>query len=536
MSTIMKTPGVYIEEKSPMPNSIVPLATAVPAFIGYTRNTSYKGEDLRNKAKMVRSFAEFLTIFGSEAPLIQFAIEKATTEVPDFTYGEDDAGYLVKTIGSHYRMHSALQFFYANGGGDCYVISVGDYSVSPNLNDLKAAVDLLEKETAPTLLVIPEAVDLIDPGQPTLKDKYADAYALQTHMINHCGAMRNRMAILDIPRGYWEPLSNPSESVEAFRQNVNPAQASYNSYAAAYYPWLNTSLYQESDITYENLSDSAMKQVDVMLKLDTDKLSADIKGQVLLMISQLTGLASADGAEKPPKENPKLSEEEKLKNKLERRNNAHAYFYQKSKGYKLLLSVIGKKINLTPPAAAMAGIYTSVDNWRGVWKAPANIALSRVISPAISIDHQMQEELNVPLFGKAICAIRTFIGEGNLVWGARTLDGNSQDWRYINVRRTMIFLEQSIHFGIKAYVFEPNNANTWSLLNSLMSNFLTNIWKEGGLMGSSPKEAFSVAVGLGTTITATDILEGILRVSVKVAVTHPEEFLEVTFEQKMANA
>ena len=279
-----------------------------------------------------------------------------------------------------------------------------------------------------------------------------------------------------------------------------------------------------------------MTQVEALLKMDTGMLFEDRKGYALLSISELKGQPAAKGADKPPKEDPKLSEEGKLKNKKERRNNAHVCLYHHSKAYRLLLSVVGKKINLMSPSAAMAGIYTSVDNLNGVGKAPANIGLDGVMSPAISINNQMQEELNIPLSGKPICVIRNFAGEGNLVWGARTLDGNSQDWRYINVHRTIIFLEQSIHIGIKAYVFEPNNANTWSLLNSLMSNFLTNIWKEGGLMGSSPKEAFSVAVGLGTTMTATDILEGILRVSVKVAVTHPGEFLEVTFEQKMANA
>jgi len=85
-----------------------------------------------------------------------------------------------------------------------------------------------------------------------------------------------------------------------------------------------------------------------------------------------------------------------------------------------------------------------VDNSRGVWKAPANVSLSGVVSPAVNISHDEQEDLNVLIQGKTINAIRPFIGEGTLVWRARTLDGNSLDWRYINVRRTMIMLEESI--------------------------------------------------------------------------------------------
>jgi phage tail sheath protein FI len=181
----------------------------------------------------------------------------------------------------------------------------------------------------------------------------------------------------------------------------------------------------------------------------------------------------------------------------------------------------------------MAGVYTMVDNSRGVWKAPANVSLNAVVSPAVNINHEEQEDLNVTTQGKSINAIRTFIGEGTLVWGARTLDGNSLDWRYINVRRTMIMLEESIRLATKAYVFEPNVANTWVTIKSMIRNFLTGIWKRGGLAGAVPDDAFSVFVGLGETMTAEDILEGILRVTVLVAVSRPAEFIEITFQQQM---
>jgi phage tail sheath protein FI len=201
--------------------------------------------------------------------------------------------------------------------------------------------------------------------------------------------------------------------------------------------------------------------------------------------------------------------------------------------YVNILAAIKNRLNLLPPAAAMAGIYTMVDNSRGVWKAPANVSLSAVVSPAVNISHDDQEDLNVTTQGKSINAIRSFIGEGTLVWGARTLDGNSLDWRYINVRRTMIMLEESIRLATKAYVFEPNVANTWVTIKSMIRNFLTGIWKRGGLAGAVPGDAFSVHVGLGDTMTAEDILEGILRVTVLVAVSRPAEFIEITFQQQM---
>lgn len=120
--------------------------------------------------------------------------------------------------------------------------------------------------------------------------------------------------------------------------------------------------------------------------------------------------------------------------------------------------------------------------------------------------------------------------------GARTLDGNSQDWRYIQVRRTMTFLEQSIKLAARAYVFEPNTANTWSAIRSSISGFLTNIWKEGGLQGTKLEDAFQVSCGLGSTMTAQDILDGFLKVTVLVACVRPAEFIVITFKQEMAKS
>jgi hypothetical protein len=214
-------------------------------------------------------------------------------------------------------------------------------------------------------------------------------------------------------------------------------------------------------------------------------------------------------------------------------NTAHQIIRGVSGVYKDLMKEIREQRNLLPAAPAMAGVYTMVDNSRGVWKAPANVGLNSVIAPSVSITNEEQEDLNVTLTGKSVNAIRSFVGEGVKVWGARTLDGNSQDWRYINVRRTLIFIEQSVKAAAKAYVFEPNDSNTWLLLKGMLNNFLINLWKQGALAGSSPGEAYNVQVGLGATMTPVDILDGIMRINVKVAITRPAEFIVITFQQKM---
>jgi hypothetical protein len=187
-----------------------------------------------------------------------------------------------------------------------------------------------------------------------------------------------------------------------------------------------------------------------------------------------------------------------------------------------------------PATPAVAGCISVVDASEGVWKAPANIALNAVQSTVLNITDDLQSNMNVDaITGKSVNAIRPFNGMGVLIWGARTLDGNSQDWRYINVRRTLIMIEQSIKLAARNYVFAANDANTWMNLKSEIENFLTGLWKQGALAGSKPEEAFSVSVGLGSTMTAQDILDGYLDVAVLVAVTHPAEFIEITFKQQL---
>jgi len=214
-------------------------------------------------------------------------------------------------------------------------------------------------------------------------------------------------------------------------------------------------------------------------------------------------------------------------------NTLHKIFSQISKLYSEIMKEMRLTLNLLPVSAAMAGVITTIDNTKGVWKAPANVSIANVISPTLNISHEEQEDLNVPLSGKSINAIRTFTGEGIKVWGARTLDGNSLDWRYINVRRTMIMLEESVRNAARAYVFDPNDANTWVNVKSMIANFLNGIWKRGGLAGAVPDDAYSVFVGLGETMTPEDILEGIMRISVLVAIVRPAEFIEITFQQQM---
>jgi phage tail sheath protein FI len=183
----------------------------------------------------------------------------------------------------------------------------------------------------------------------------------------------------------------------------------------------------------------------------------------------------------------------------------------------------------------MVGIYASVDNSRGVWKAPANVNMDFVIKPILKITDQQQADLNVDVTaGKSINVIRSFTGRGAaIVWGARTLAGNDNEWRYVPVRRFYNMVEESVKKATVQFVFEPNDANTWIRVKAMIENFLTLQWRAGALMGASTEEAYFVKVGLNETMSELDIWEGRMIVEIGMAVVRPAEFIILKFSHKM---
>ena len=526
----MKTPGVYIVEKSAFPNSVVEVATAVPAFIGYTEKAVNGGKSLKNKPWRITSMAEFNNYYGG-APDPMFKIvsnapapapkadpkdakdekgkEKKDVKAvaaPAVVTGEVDfslkgTGYSLQQSGAGYLFYYSMLMFFQNGGGPCYIISIGDYNDDIEADGMKGAIKELIKEQEPTMVVIPEAVRL----------KRPDCISVQQASLQHCGGkMRSRVTILDVHDGFQARQDPSGDCIDSFRDALG---INFLDFGTAYYPWVNTTIVQDKDLSYENFENRAMLQDLLREELD---LKTGVKDDPKkAQLADAVGNITKDSLD------------------IDQKTLLNKTLIQVSPLFNIIIGETKEKLNLLPPSAAMAGVYTMVDNARGVWKAPANVSLNSVVSPAVNITHDDQEDLNVTIHGKSINAIRSFIGEGVLVWGARTLDGNSLDWRYVNVRRTMIMLEESIRLATKAYVFENNVANTWVTIKSMISNFLTGIWKRGGLAGSSPSDAFSVHVGLGETMTGEDILEGILRVTVLVALVRPAEFIEITFQQQM---
>src|SRR5262249_8856090 len=148
------------------------------------------------------------------------------------------------------------------------------------------------------------------------------------------------------------------------------------------------------------------------------------------------------------------------------------------------------------------GIYANTDVERGVHKAPANAVVAKATGVQVLLSKGAQELLNP----RGVNCIRVFPGRGIRVWGARTISSDPL-WKYVNVRRLMIFLERSIDVGTQWLVFEPNDQRLWARVRQTVTDFLTSVWKSGALMGTTPEQAFFVKCD-ETTMTPGDIDNG----------------------------
>jgi len=486
----LKTPGVYIVEVPTFPPSVAAVGTGIPAFIGYTEKAiDSLGKSLFNIPKRITSMLEYSNYFGgppkeSEQDAIKITIRDKKLEGAADPISSNISVEVDEAKRSHHIMFNSLQLYFANGGGPCYIISVGDHTKKLDLGDITkpdeggflVGLQALRSEDEPTLIVFPEGKYLDS----------ADYYTLQKSSLQQCNELQDRFAIIDV---HVKPdeATDLEKIKKTFRDGIG---TNYLKYGAAYFPDLNTIL----DFTYD---ESKVKIGHTVTTIKNDGTTTDAPGAF---------------------EGKKLDTEVKA---------GSVVLYERIK------TEIKNSSMILPASPAMAGVYASVDRDRGVWKAPANVSLNAVVKPSFKLNDSDQDDLNVSDTGKSINAIRSFIGKGTMVWGARTLDGGSNEWRYVPVRRLFIMVEESVKKATYQFVFEPNDANTWVRVRAMIENFLTLLWRDGALAGTKPEQAFYVKVGLNQTMTAIDILEGRMIIEIGLAAVRPAEFIVLKFSHKM---
>lgn len=571
-----KTPGVYIQEISTLPASIAPVSTAIPAFIGYTEKREKDGETLAaNTPVRITSLLEFREIFGGAFN------ENLTVTLTDPVDPADDTIIAVEaaTERSPYTLYYHMTMYFGNGGGPCYVVSVGTYTTTAipadpstliQVSELQQGLVSVEQEDEVTLLVVPEAILLAVPGRGTINDD----------MLAQCNRLQDRFAIMDAA----VLGGTVNDDGIGFRADVGTSDLKYG---ASYYPSLRTTLdlnFENSDVAITDSRASAIYNNSTLAVILDGVPSAFATGTVTIGSNPtgatitVGGIALVEGSEWTVTIDDGAATAASLASAIDGLADVNAV----SAGSVVTITaavtgISGNSITLNTthsanaavsggtltggvdaepadktlgnnivneirknfevvlyPSATMAGVYARVDFDRGVWKAPANVSLRLVNEPAVLVTPDEQGGLNIDATsGKSINVIRQFTGRGTLAWGARTLAGNDNEWRYIPVRRLFIFVEESVKKATEFVVFEPNDANTWLKVKTMTENFLAKLWRDGALAGATPGEAFFVRVGLGQTMTALDILEGRMNVEIGMAAVRPAEFIILKFSHKL---
>ncbi|MDZ7695062.1 MAG: phage tail sheath subtilisin-like domain-containing protein [Balneolaceae bacterium] len=637
-----KTPDVHVEEISTFPPSVAQVETAIPAFIGYTKKKTRKGKTLINKPVRIQSLLQFVETFGGapdpDTITVRLSDDNAVEEV---------------TINPQYFLYDSMRMFFANGGGDCYVVSVGKYDDDISLGDLtqpdsspglSTGLTAVEKIDEPTILVFPDAVLLDD------EVKLGD---LQKQALGQCNKLMDRFAVLDVYEGDQERTYNNQDIITRFRNNTGMQALKYG---AAYYPWVRSSLdykvdYQNislekasgatdlasissdpeivndledafTDITtIENFLDDpagtgnsysdisidkdkgemvnravfidkmleeflnlsfenkeVQKAYSALTEVTSEKSHPDIRKYAITLteydkgypssalgqvtagdypsayeIGSVSGVdiytpsSGTDNAENRTKngrarfqqlyDNIMKTLQGFLNEAKEAKNMALETVKETNTIYQEVLNEISKEALTLPPSGAIAGVYATVDSNRGVWKAPANVSLSNVTGPAVNITSDEQRDLNVDAStGKSINAIRQFTGKGTMVWGQELLLATVMSGAIFQYDGSSTWSKSQSRNRPDWAVFEPNDANTWVKVRTMIENYLTQKWREGALAGSKPDQAFFVKVGLGQTMTQQDILEGRMNVEIGMAVVRPAEFIILKFSHKMQEA
>jgi len=586
-----KTPGVFIEEISTLGSSIAGVPTAVTGFVGYTEKATFlDGTSAANQPVRITSLLEFQQIFGG-AYSEKFKVTltgtvPSPTSIAVLPTSITDAGPPVVSTVTNFILFYQIQMFYANGGGTCYIVSVGNYSTFPISSAMTTAltsgINKFEQIDEVTLLCAPETVFLATGDRKTVYNLLAA----------QCAKLQDRFAVLDTVHINGNTIFQDAVN---FRNEIG---ADNLKYAATYYPALETPTvyaYKDSDVAiidnrtgalYNTAPNNTLFTVyngvasfkdftvssGVFVAGDTFKLT--INGTDITLVPGTDYPIGADNVAGTTNlvnainNHPFLSQyvlASKISPAVTFRVMSKIQGLAATVGYKYttvttkfgpitangsftggldnstdkdlynrISTELSKYILSLYPSASMAGVYARVDADRGVWKAPANVGLALVNEPSINITDEDQENLNVDsTSGKSINAIRAFSGRGTLVWGARTLAGNDNEWRYINVRRLFIYVEESCKKATEFVVFEANTANTWQRVKGMIEAFLTSLWRDGALAGATPKDAFFVNVGLGTTMTPQDILEGRMVVEIGLAAARPAEFIILRFQHKL---
>lgn len=501
-------PGVYIEEIPSGVRTIVGVATSITAFIG--RAQRGKTDD----PIRIQSFADYERLFGGlwEPSTMSYAVQQF------FLNGGTDAIIV--------RVHvNGLQPLIDLGGG--FVLQAanpGDWG-----NQLEASVDYVTKDPADTSmfnLTVREKV----PGQPN-EFRFTEVFRnvsvtdTSTRFVRKVLEQESMLVRVQTPG----PLTRPA---------ITP-----NPVAATNLPNADGIAITDAVIATGVGLEANKKGMYALLKADIFNLlclppltrEADIAVAVREAAAKFCLDRRAMYVVDPPlawtqNADPVTTAEAGVSNSgtfMARSKNAAAFFPR----IKSQDPLKENRLEEFAPCGALAGIFTRTDVTRGVWKAPAG--LEATVLGARELSYKLSDGENGRLNPLGLNCLRTFPVTGNVVWGARTLDGAdllASEWKYIPVRRTALYIEESLYRGSQWAVFEPNDEPLWAQIRLNFGAFMQDLFRQGAFQGQSPREAYFVKCDKDTT-TQSDINKGIVNILVGFAPLKPAEFVVIKIQQ-----
>lgn len=493
-------PGVYIEEIEIGAKPIEGVSTSTAGFLGPTERGP-------TNPRLVTNFGNFQTMYG----------------------GFVDGSYLAYGV----------EGFFRNGGKRCFVGRIIGSGAATS------TATLTRTEGAETTDVVD--ITVVGPG------KWGNNVAM---LVEDATLYKEGNDLFRLTVMYWKTMVTPEEADPTDEQWV---EAQENNPPTIIEIYDNLSPKENSSDFYEKQINDISSLINVEKKADgrpdtdvTVKLSGGSPGQAVKLsdyegsteTGRKTGLAAFEEVDDisivcVPDENSVTGLTDSIISHCENMKDRFAILQSaQSAGpistlvppkdskygafYYPWIQVMDPATNipkLVPPGGHMAGVYARSDTERGVHKAPANEIVRGAQKLQFSLTKSEQDILNP----KGVNCIRAFKGRGIRVWGARTTSSDPL-WKYLNVRRLFLYLEESIDHGTQWVVFEPNNEKLWARVKQSVSQFLTTVWRDGALMGLTPEEAFFVKCDR-TTMTQADLDNGKLIVIIGVAPVKPAEFV-----------
>lgn len=566
-----KAPGVYVTEVS-APSGVAPSPASVAVFVGYTEKAAQSSphRPLFMTPVPINGLRDYQATFGGAFPA-QFVLTDcgpvargaAGWAERQFQAASSDGqthrvhGFRIEPAGPRFALYDAVRMFFANGGTDCFVVSVANFwglttdpvadslPVTVQAQDLLAGLTVAATQIGLSMLVVPDAVLLPSDDHATLTQA----------MLRQVGELRDRVAILDLPGALaaqtWSADATGA-AADAFQATVAGLDAETLSFGAAYAPALFTTLYGLNDVDAARLcgTPAGIALVNNLLTTQAQsRFATRLPDGTWHYRPDFDQVAKRIGAAFPvqeaiaPLSRPRhcvgiangLLVSRTDPDWLDTASPAAQtdYLTNALPLYPAIRSLAADALGVVAPSGAIAGTWARSALATGVWAPPAGMKLEQAVAPVVRLADADLQILEAPLNGIAVNPIA--MRGAPMAASQRTMNGNSRDFRYVSTRRTLIHIEQSTRIAAMAFTFAVNDDATWGKLTGDIGEFLTRFWQVGGLAGATQSDAFGVQCGLGKTMTAQDILDGNLIVTIEVNLRRAGRIV-LTLRQAMLGA